>query len=128
MIPKIFKNLMIQMMMWPLMEIFISENNQNNHVCSNDSDDFLGIYEPPDSEPDDISEANSQYSFAIGVVEEKENIEISPTTNAADEILKLDLKLHMVAKIMSLIYQEVVYFAKLHIYWLENVMNFMGPS
>ena len=28
---------------------------------------------------------------------------------------------------MSLIYQEVVYFLKLHIYWLENVMNFMGP-
>ena len=110
------------------MEIFLSENNQNNYVCSNDSDDFIGISEPPDSEPDDISEAYSQYSFAIGVVEDKEYIELSPTTNAANEILKLDLKLHMVTKIMNLLYQEVVYFVKLNLYWLENVMNFIGPS
>ena len=40
---------------------------------------------PPDFEPDNISEANSQNYFAIGVVEDKENIEIFPTTNAADE-------------------------------------------
>ena len=44
------------------------KNNHNNHVCSNDLDDFLGICEPPDVEPDDISEANSQNYFAIGVV------------------------------------------------------------
>ena len=61
----------------------------------------------------------------IGVVEDKENIEIFPTTNAADENLKLELKLHIVAKIMNLLYQEVVYFQKLHLYWLENVMNIM---
>ena len=41
--------------------------------------------EPPDVEPDDTSEDNSHNSFAIGVVEDKENIEIFPTTNAADE-------------------------------------------
>ena len=41
--------------------------------------------DPPDVEPDDISEANYQNSFAIGVVEDKENIENFPTTNAADE-------------------------------------------
>ena len=67
------------------MEIFISENNQNNHVCSNDSDDFLGMCDPPDVEPDDISEANSHNYFAIGVVEDKEKIEIFPTTNSANE-------------------------------------------
>ena len=55
MIPKILKNLMIQMMMWRLMEIFFSKNNQNNHVFRNDSDDFLGMCDPPDVEPDDIS-------------------------------------------------------------------------
>ena len=44
------------------------------------------------------------------------------------KILKLDMKLHMVAEIMNLQNQEVVYFVKLHLYWLENVMNFMGPS
>ena len=42
--------------------------------------------------------------------------------------LKLDLKLYMVAKILNLLYQEVVYFVKLHLYWLENVTNFMVPS
>ena len=41
--------------------------------------------DPPDVEPDDISESNSQNSFAIGVVEDEENIEIFPTTNAANE-------------------------------------------
>ena len=41
--------------------------------------------EPPDVEPDDISEANSQNYFAIVVVEDKENTEDFPTTNAADE-------------------------------------------
>ena len=72
-------------------------------------------------EPDDTSEVNSQISFAIGVVEDKENIEICPTNNAVDKKLK-------VAKIMSLLYQEVVYLVQLHIYWLENVMDFTGPS
>ena len=32
--------------------------------------------------------------------------------------LKLDLKLHTVVEIMNLLYQEVVYFVKLHLYWL----------
>ena len=47
---------------------FFSKNNQNNHVCSNDSYDFLGMCDPPDFEPDDISEASYQNYFAIGVV------------------------------------------------------------
>ena len=37
---------------------------------------------PPDVEPNDISEANSYNSFAINVVEEKENIKICASTNA----------------------------------------------
>ena len=41
--------------------------------------------------------------------------------------LKLELKLHMVALKINLLYQEVVYFMKLHLYWLSKVMNFMGP-
>ena len=44
------------------------------------------------------------------------------------KIMKLDLKLHMVAEIMNLLYQEVVYFVKLHLYWLEKFINFTGPS
>ena len=51
----------------------------------NYSDDFLGMCDPTDVEPDDISEANSHNYFAIGVVEDKENIEICPTNNADDE-------------------------------------------
>ena len=43
------------------------------------------MYEPPEVEPDDISEANYHNYFAIVVVEDKENIEIFPTTNTADE-------------------------------------------
>ena len=81
----IFKNLMIQMMMWPLMKIISSKKIKNNHLCNNDLDDFIGMCDPPDIEPDDISEANSQNYFAIGVVEDKENIEIFPTTNAINE-------------------------------------------
>ena len=46
------------------MEIIFSMNNQNNHVCRNDSDYFLGMCDPPDVEPDDISEANCQNFFA----------------------------------------------------------------
>ena len=61
-----------------------SMNNQNNHVCSNVSDDFLGICDQPNVEPDDIPEANPRNSFAISVVEDKENIEIVPTTNDAN--------------------------------------------
>ena len=41
--------------------------------------------DPPDVEPDDILEENYHNSFVIGVVEDKEKIEISPTNNAADE-------------------------------------------
>ena len=48
-----------------------SKNNQKNHVCSNDSDDFLGMCNPTNVEPDDISEANYQNYFAIGFVEDK---------------------------------------------------------
>ena len=45
----------------------------------NYSDDFLGMCDPTDVEPDDISEANYHNYFVIGVVEDKENIENFPT-------------------------------------------------
>ena len=61
------------------------KNNQNNHVCRNYLDDFLGVCDPPDVEHGDILEANYHNSFAIGVVKNKQNIEILPTTNATDE-------------------------------------------
>ena len=60
--------------MWPLMEIFLYENNQKNHVCRNYLGYFIVMCDLPDVEPDYIPEANSQNSFAIGVVEDKENI------------------------------------------------------
>ena len=41
--------------------------------------------DPPDIEPDDVSEDHSHDYFAIGIVEYKENIEIFPTNNAADD-------------------------------------------
>ena len=50
---------------------YFSKNNQNNHVCINYSYGFLGMCNPPEVEPDDISEANSHNYFAIGVVEDK---------------------------------------------------------
>ena len=53
-------------------DFFPSKNNQNNHVYSSDIDGFIGIFDPTDVEPDDISEENSQKYIAIGVVEEKE--------------------------------------------------------
>ena len=53
------------------MDKLFSKNIQNNHVCSNDLDGFLLMCEPPDVEPDYISEANSQKKIAIDVVEEK---------------------------------------------------------
>ena len=40
-------------------DLLFSNNSQNNHACSNDLDDFLGMCDTPDVEPDDISEANS---------------------------------------------------------------------
>ena len=60
------------MMMWPFMDIIIiSNNNQNNHVCSNNLFAFLWMCDPYDVEPDDISKANSWKYFAIGVVDDK---------------------------------------------------------
>ena len=53
------------------MGIFVSKNNQNNHVFINYLDGYIGMFDPPDIEPDDISEANSQNYFAVGVVEDK---------------------------------------------------------
>ena len=41
------------------MEIF-SNNNLDNHVCSNYLGDFLGMCNPSDVELDDISEAKYQ--------------------------------------------------------------------
>ena len=74
--------------------------------------------DPPTVKPDDISEANYHNYFVIGVVEDKENIEFSQLLMLPMKILKLELKLHTVAEIMSLVYQAVVYFVKLHLYWL----------
>ena len=73
-------------MMWSFMNIYFSKYNKNNHVLSNDSDDFLGMCDPPDVEPGDISEANPKYYSEIGVVQNKGSIEIFPTTNSADGI------------------------------------------
>ena len=85
--------------------------------------------DPPGVEPDDISEANSHHSFAICVVLKiNKTLKISQLIILSMKILKLDLKLHTVAKIMNLLYQEAVYFVKLHLYWLENFMIFTGPS
>ena len=58
----------------------------------------------------------------------KKTLKLSQLLILSMKILKLELKLPMVLKIMNLLYQEVVYFLKLHIFWLETVMNFMGPS
>ena len=82
---------------------FFCKNNQNNHVCSNYSDGCLGMCDPPDVEPDDVSEANPHNSFAIGAVEEKYNIEISQFLMLPVKILKLDLKLHMGEEIIDLL-------------------------
>ena len=64
----------------------------------------------------------------IGVVEDKENIEIFPTTNTANEDFEVRAETEYGGKITNLIYTEVVYFVKLHLYWLGKVMNFMGLS
>ena len=50
------------------MEIIIFLRITKKNVCSNDSDDFLGMCDQPDIEPDNISEANSNNYLAIGVV------------------------------------------------------------
>ena len=55
------------------------------YVCINYLDDFLGMCDRLGVEPDDILEANYQNYFAIGVVENKENVENCPSTTAADE-------------------------------------------
>ena len=59
------------------------------NVCSDDLYDFLGMCDPPDVEPDDTSEANYQNSFVIGIVEDKENIEIYQLLMLPMGILKL---------------------------------------
>ena len=61
--------------------------------------------DPHEVETYDISEASSQNSFMAGVVEDKENIEIFPTIMLPMKILNLELKLHMVAEIINLLYQ-----------------------
>ena len=113
----VFKNLIIQMIIRLLMDMFSSKNNKTNHVCCNNLGDFLGLCDPPNFELDNISEANSQNSFEIGVVEDKENIEISQLLMLLMIISKLYLKLFTVAEMMNLLYQEVVYFVKLRIYY-----------
>ena len=46
---------------------------------------FFLMCEPPDVEPGDTPEVNSQKYFAIAVAEDEENIEICSTTNADEE-------------------------------------------
>ena len=87
-------------------DYFFSKNKQNNNICSKYLDDFLEICDRPDVEPDYMSEANYQNYFANGVVEDKEKNENFPNTNAADNVLKLQLKLHTVAKLMDLKIRE----------------------
>ena len=58
----------------------------------------------------------------------KKTLQFSQLLMQPMKILKSELKIHTVAEIMNLLYQEVVYFVKLHLYWLENVMDFMGTS
>ena len=62
---------------------FFSKNNQNNHVWSNDSDDFLVMCDPPYVEADDISEANYQNLLRLVLLKIKKHWNF-PTTNAAD--------------------------------------------
>ena len=50
---------------------FVSNINQNNHVFGNYLDTFIGVCDPPDIEPDDLSESNYYNYFVIGVVEEE---------------------------------------------------------
>ena len=128
MIPTIFKNLMIQMMMWPLMEIIFSNNNQNNHVCRNYLDYFLGMCDPPDFDFEGILEANSRIFLRLVLLKIKKKLKFAQILMLPMKNLKLDLKLHMADRIMNLLYQGVVYFLKPHLYWLENVMNFTGIS
>ena len=52
-------------------DYYFYKNKHNNNVCRKDSDDFLGMCDPPDIEYDDISEDNSKNYFLIGVVEDK---------------------------------------------------------
>ena len=52
-------------------DYYFSKNKQNNHVFRNGLYEFLGMFDPPDIENDDISEDNYYNSFAIGVVEDK---------------------------------------------------------
>ena len=84
--------------------------------------------DPPGVEPDDISEANSQIFLRLLLLKINKTLEYTQLLMLPMKSLKLELKLNMVYERMNLLYQEVVYFVKLNLYWLENVMNFMGPS
>ena len=83
---------------------------------------------PPDVEPVDISEGNSQNYLTLVLLKIKKTLKFAQLLMLLMIILKLELKLQMVVKIVKLLYQEVVYFVNLHFYWLENVMNFVGSS
>ena len=56
------------------------------------------MFDPSDVEPNDISESNFHICFAIGVVEDKENIGISQLLMLPMKIFKLEPKLHIVEK------------------------------
>ena len=84
--------------------------------------------DPIDVEHDDISEDNSQNYFAIGLVGDKENIEIFPSTNSADEKFEVGSETAYGGQNIEFIISGSGLFSDLHLYWLENVMNFAGPS
>ena len=74
--------------------------------------------DPPDIQLDNISEANSQIFLRFVLLKIKKTLKFAKLQMLVMQVVKLDLKLHMMDKIMNLLYQEVVYFLKLHLYCL----------
>ena len=109
------------------MEIFYN-NNQNNHLCSNDLDGFLGMCDPPDVKPDDISEANYHNSFGMGVVEDKEKIELFSTTNAADEKIEVRAKTAYGGRNNEFTISGSGLLCETTSLLVRNSMGFTGPS
>ena len=84
--------------------------------------------DPPDVEPDNIRRLILIILLRLVMFNIKKTLKFSQLLMLPMKILKLELKLYMVAVIINLLYQDVVYFVKLHLYWLENIMNSTGLS
>lgn len=69
-------------------DYLFSNNKRENNNHMDDTEDYLGMCDPPDLDTDEFSEIGSQNSFEIGVVND-ESDEICPTTNAADEHVEI---------------------------------------